>query len=252
MLAAPPPPRGAAQHRAHRTRRRTSRSGERGCRAPPRAEGSAARSFGELLEHRAIAPVELAENRVYLRRTLLVGRRRDDDDAPVSCDLDRRTCIEAGGLEELLVEDEGDAVAGAGKLLDHVRTVAKDVSTSNVLRRPAHTERTERIESRFLPNPAVSDGNPFPAPRKPDPDALVQHHSRHARTARAGASSRDAQAGDARRHASALSRSAARAGDVAGALDRDPGRGSRRVPVVAADALAPCASAGDRARDAGA
>src|SRR3954447_15795776 len=106
MLAAPPPPRGAAQHRAHRTRRRTSRSGERGCRAPPRAGESAAASFGELLENRPIAPVELAENRVNLGRPLLVGRRRDDDDAPVSRDLDGRTCVEAGGLEELLVEDE--------------------------------------------------------------------------------------------------------------------------------------------------
>ena len=85
----------------------------------------------------------------------------------------------------------------------------------------------------------TSHGYQVPAQREPDPDPLVQHHPGHARAARAGAPPRHAEAGDAAGPPAALPHGAARAGDVAGALDRDPRRGPRDLPALAAQPALP-------------
>ena len=76
-----------------------------------------------------------------------------------------------------------------------------------------------------------------------DPERVVQSRGRSAGAAGAAAASRDAAADRPGRPRALVPDGADRAGGQPGARDRDPRRGARRLPPVAADAALPRAPA---------
>src|SRR5688572_9506499 len=117
-LPRPRPPTRAAPDRERPRRRRSDRPGRGAARGPPRARGSG-RSLGEASKGTRELPVHQLLAALELVRLSLAAYRRDDDDPPVGRDLDLIVGIQVRGFEELLVEDERDAVPGARQVLDH-------------------------------------------------------------------------------------------------------------------------------------
>src|SRR5438067_1341974 len=98
---------------------RTSGPGLNGWPGPGRASGTAALSFRELAEHAAV-PLMRARHR--LPQTLVEAPGtdgRNDDHVAIRRKLERRLGANPDLVQQLLVEDESEAVARSGQLLAH-------------------------------------------------------------------------------------------------------------------------------------
>src|SRR5687767_1869563 len=85
------------------------------------------------LESSAVLAVHLLECALETRALLLVGDRLHRQRSTVCGDLERRVCIDVKQFEDRLVEDEGEAVAVAGEVLDHVRILRVVASGSTLV-----------------------------------------------------------------------------------------------------------------------
>src|SRR5919201_2616556 len=115
--------RAASRAQTTAIRRRGSRPilhigepGRNGWRAVRRAWESVALSFRELAEHAAISLMGTCHDLLQTIIHAAGANGRDNDDVPVRRKLQRGFGLDAELVQQFLVEDEGQAVAGLGKL----------------------------------------------------------------------------------------------------------------------------------------